>query len=304
MRELKYYKELPIRPLNKISYPLSVVGADCYIDINDNKYAFISFRNADRKPFFSLYLFIKEYNAAGTLIKETKFSAPNVYAKRGLFIIPEPVEIEGDCEGIEVFIQLAEFSNRTFYNDCFTRRGAENLLAAPKVTSTSSVPFEVQSTKEELLAAEKAEQAKEEPKVEEAAPVVEEPKVETPKVEEEKKEEVKEEPKSSSMSGSNFYHSVVEEEEKPEEVKPAEEEKAEEKVEEAPVEEEPAPVIIPVTETKVYQYKTSRFAPLFVILIGILFVVALLYVIFDYAILNDYVEQLIYYISRYTRYWY
>ena len=277
MRELKYYKDLPVRPINKISYPLCVAGADCYVDIDGNKFAFISLRNAGKKPFFSLYLYIKEYNSSGSLIKETKFSVPNTYGRKGLFVIPEPVAIEAECEGIEVFIQLAEFTGKTFYNDYWTKRGAEKILVAPKVTSTSTVPFEVQPTKEELLKAEaEASGVAKEEKVE--APVVEEPKVEE-KVEEAKAAEEKE--AASLAAGSNFYHSTVEEEAKPEESKP-EELVAEESAPVAPVKKLPD-----VTETKVYELKNTNVSWILPVILGIAFVAALLFVIFDFTMCRD-----------------
>ena len=303
MRELKYYKDLPVRSINKVHYPLMVAGADCYIDVQGNKYAFISFRNAGKKPFFSLYLYIKEYNAAGSLIKETKFSMPNTYGRRGLFITPEPVAIEQECEGIEVFISLAEFTGKTFYNDYWTKQGAEKINITPSVTSTSSVPFEVQPTKEELLKAE----AEENGVKAEEAPVVEEPIKEESKVEEPVKEEAKEEEKpvekaapersSSLASGSNFYHEEAAEE-VAEEEKPAEEAKAEEteeepKEEEKPVEEEVK--LPPVTETKVYDRSRKLIFP---ILLGILLVIAIVYIIVDYVAVYNRVEELWFQLER------
>ena len=295
MRELKYYKDLPVRSINKITYPLCVAGADCYIDIDGNKFAFISFRNASKKPFFSLYLLIKEYNSAGTLIKETKFSCPNTYARKGLFVTPEPVPIESECEGIEVFVQLAEFASRTFYNDYWTKRGAEMILVAPKVTSTSTVPFEVQPTKDELLRQEAIangeiveEKRPEEVQPEAAAPAP----VEEAKPEE--KVEAKEASTSSLASGSNFYHST--EEAKPEEAPKSEEAVAEEpKVEVKPEEVTPAPVkkLPPVTATKVVEVKNTNSFWILPVVLGLALVVGILFVVLDRSyILKDLIEHL------------
>lgn len=274
MRELKYYKDLPVRSINKITYPIALAGADCYIDIQGNKYAFISFRNAG-KPFFSLYLLLKQYNGAGSLIKESKFSVPSTYAKKGLFITPEPVPIEQECEGVEVYIQLAEFAGKTFYNDSWTRKGAESYLEAPKVTSTSFVPFTVQPTKDELLKAE-AEGSPSPAKVEEA-PVVEEVKVEGPT-----SEEAAPEHKSMDVaSGSNFYSRGIEPD-TPSDLGASEtgdvlpEEKS--SVEAEPYL-DPAKRLPPVTETKVYEYKNHIIFP---IMVGIFFLLALTFVIVNY----------------------
>ena len=316
MRELKYYKDLPVRPINKISFPLCLAGADCYIDIEGNKYAFISFRNGAKSPFFSLYLLIKEYNSSGTLIKETKFSVPNAYGRKGLYVIPEPVAIEQDCEGIEVFIQLAEFTNKTFYNDAWTKRGAEKILQAPKVTSTSTVPFEVQPTKEELLRAEKiangeiiVEKVEENKAIETKVEDIPSPAIEEKPVEVKPEEKsLEEKPTDSSISltaGSNFYSPR---EEKPEEVK-AEEKPAEEVVAPASAEVKPeeknvveedgepkpnegkskttAEVLPPVTDTKVFRVKNTNTCIAYPIVLGLALIAGILFIILDYRIVLD-----------------
>ena len=273
MRELKYYKDLPVRSINQIDYPLSLAGADCYIDVLGNKYAFISFRNATKKPFYSLYLLIKEYNSSGSLIKETKFSVPNTYAKRGLFVTPEPVPIELECEGIEVFIQMAEFAGKTLYNDSWTKRGAEVLFTNPRVTSTSFVPFEVQPTKDELLAEVRGEN---EPKpVEEPTQTIEE----TPAVEETPvTEEV--------VAAPN------------EEIKAHVEESTEPVVEQTadkvPAAEPLEPKEPEFSETKVYEYKNTTSGIILPIVLGVCFLLAVLFVVLDYVLTIDYYTELYY----------
>ena len=274
MRELKYYKDLPVRSINQIDYPLSLTGADCYIDVLGNKYAFISFRNATKKPFYSLYLLIKEYNSSGSLIKETKFSVPNTYAKRGLFVTPEPVPIELECEGIEVFIQMAEFAGKTFYNDSWTKRGAEVLFATPRVTSTSSVPFEVQPTKDELLAEARGEN---EPKpVEEPTQTVEE----TPITEE------------SSVVEEEVVAAPSEEEKAP--VEESSEPVVEQTAEEVPAAEPVEPKEPEFSETKVYEYKNTTSGIILPIVLGVCFLLAVLFVVLDYVLVKDYFMELYY----------
>ena len=286
MRELKYYKELPVRSINKITYLIALAGADCYIDIQGNKFAFISFRNAG-KPFFSLYLLLKQYNGSGSLIKESKFSIPSTYAKKGLFITPEPVPIEQECEGVEVYIQLAEFAGKTFYNDSWTRKGAESYLEAPKVTSTSFVPFTVQPTKDELLKAE----AEGTVKVEEPASAPVEEKVESapsPAV-----EETSEHKSMDVASGSNFYSRGIEPD-SPSDI-PTAEDNAGVSAEGSSTEQDPyvAPVkkLPPVTESKVYSYKNHIIFP---ILVGVFFALALTYVIINYFWIFQRIREIFY----------
>lgn len=127
MLELKYFKELPCRPLNKNKEYVRLAGADLYSDKDGNRYAFLSFQNLYKSPFFSLYLYIKEYDSSGTFLKDSKFSVPNFYGKTGLHVINEPVELEKECSGIEVYIYFAEFIGYNFYNDQFVKPGQENV---------------------------------------------------------------------------------------------------------------------------------------------------------------------------------
>ena len=150
MLELKFFKELPCRSLNNNKSFVELAGADLYNDKEGNRYAFLSFKNNYKGPFFSLYLYLKEYDSSGTFLKENKFSVPNFYGKTGLHVINEPIELEKECEGIEVYIYLAEYVGKNFYNDAFVTPGNEKLemnLAAMKnqakaSTNSQSRPIE------------------------------------------------------------------------------------------------------------------------------------------------------------------
>lgn len=127
MLELKYFKELPCRSLNANTKYIQLAGADLYTDKEGNHFAFLSIKNNHSKPCFSLYLYIKEYDSSGTFLKENKFSMPTYYAERGIHIINEPIPLENGCDGIEVFVYLAEYVGYNFYNDKFTRIGEEQI---------------------------------------------------------------------------------------------------------------------------------------------------------------------------------
>ena len=127
MLELKFFKELPCRSLNQNKSFVELAGADLYNDKEGNRYAFLSFKNNYRGPFFSLYLYLKEYDSSGTFLKENKFSVPNIYGRPGLHVINEPIELEKECEGIEVYIYLAEYTKKNFYNDNFVTPGNERI---------------------------------------------------------------------------------------------------------------------------------------------------------------------------------
>lgn len=117
MIEIKYLKELPIRLLNSNKNLLDINGADIYVDKDLNRFAFIEFKNNNKKPLFALYFVLKQYDANGSFISEIKFSLPNIYYKRGKFVNEIPVKLDEECDGVELFITYAEFSNIYFYKD-------------------------------------------------------------------------------------------------------------------------------------------------------------------------------------------
>ena len=125
MLELKFFKELPIRSLNQNHSFVEVKGADLYLDKEGNRYAFISYKNSYKKPVFSLYLHIKEYDSSGTFIKEDRFSLPTLYGATGLHVINTPIPLENSCDGVEVFVYFAEYNKYNFYNDKFVKQGFE-----------------------------------------------------------------------------------------------------------------------------------------------------------------------------------
>ena len=127
MLELRYFKELPCRLLNKNTAYVQLAGADLYTDKEGNRYAFVSVKNNYRKPLFSLYLYIKEYDSTGTFLRDNKFSVPTFYGETGINVINEPIAVDKSCDGIEVFIYFAEYVGFNFYNDVFSKAGRERI---------------------------------------------------------------------------------------------------------------------------------------------------------------------------------
>ena len=117
MKELKFLKDLPIKITNSTKGIVSVVGGDIYYDAEGNKYAYITFRNNLKTPVLALQLDVKEYSIDGKFIKNSEFFLPNVYYPRGDFIIDEPIIIDKETEGIEVYIIKATLTTKNFVND-------------------------------------------------------------------------------------------------------------------------------------------------------------------------------------------
>lgn len=149
MLELKYFKELPCRSLNNNSHYVQLAGADLYNDKDGNRYAFISVKNCHRTPFFSLYLYIKQYDSSGAFLKDDKFSVPTIYGTPGIHVINEPIPLEKGCDGIEVFIYLAEYTGHNFYNDSFSKAGREKVTL--DLSKVKSKPRPTSNTKLETV---------------------------------------------------------------------------------------------------------------------------------------------------------
>lgn len=116
MLELNYLKDLPIKYKNNNKKFIEAKGATLYIDNQANRYAFVEFQNKYR-PFFSLILFINQYDIGGHLVKGDRHYVPVCYGNKGSFILDEPISLEKDCEGIEVEVLLVVYSGKCFASE-------------------------------------------------------------------------------------------------------------------------------------------------------------------------------------------
>ena len=117
MKVLTYLKDLPVKLVNENKGVIGLEGATLYIDEESNRYAYVCFNNYMKKPFFSLILELSQYDVGGHLIKKEKYYVPNCYGDRGKTALEKPINIDKECEGMEIEITLAVFSNRIFANN-------------------------------------------------------------------------------------------------------------------------------------------------------------------------------------------
>lgn len=168
MIELKYLKDLPVRPLNENKTYLKVTGGDIYVDKDGNRYAYLSFKNTYRKPVFSLYLVVKEYDLNGTLIRENHQAYPSIYIGKQSYITEKPIKLTRDCEGLDVYIAFAEFSNIYFYQDkvqrsnprCIDEISPEAYMNIPVSTGNATFNLAVEEPKKEEVAKQEEETTK------------------------------------------------------------------------------------------------------------------------------------------------
>ena len=117
MKELKFLKDLPIRPMNENKRVITIVGGDIYYDSLGNRYGYITFNNVNKSPIFSLQLFIREFSIDGVFLRENEYFAPYIYYPKGEFVIDEPIPLDKETEAVEVTVVKATLDGHNFIND-------------------------------------------------------------------------------------------------------------------------------------------------------------------------------------------
>ena len=119
MKEIKFLKDLPIKLMNTNKSVLSVVGGDIYYDNDGDRFGYITFKNLEKSPIFSLQLFIREYSIDGKFIRDNEFFESYTYYPKGDFVINEPILLDKETEAIEVTIVKLTLNRHNFVNDRF-----------------------------------------------------------------------------------------------------------------------------------------------------------------------------------------
>ena len=158
MIELNYLKDLPIKCINDNKQYIEVEGATLYIDEASNRYAYVAFVNKFKKPIFAMILFLNEYDINGHLIKKERYYIPHCYIAKGVYIIEKPIQIDNNCEALEVEVALAFYSNKVFAKNTLMNRDSVE-FAFPRLsdnvplraTTNNAFKYPGVTTKEDLL---------------------------------------------------------------------------------------------------------------------------------------------------------
>ena len=117
MKVLTYIKDLPVKLSNENKNVLDLEGATLYLDEEANRYAYVCLNNLTKRPAFALILDLIQYDVGGHLIKKEKYYVPHCFLDHGKNVLEKPINIDKECEAMEINIALAIFSNRVFAND-------------------------------------------------------------------------------------------------------------------------------------------------------------------------------------------
>ena len=139
MIELKYFKNIHGRIINAKKNSFVLSDACIYADKDNNRYCYLTIVNKVKDVLLSVLLSVRQYDATGQFLKESKFYIPNCYHLSGEFEIDEPIPVERECDAVEVFVERAVFSSKGLVNDRFV--GLKNIpepFASPVATPVAS----------------------------------------------------------------------------------------------------------------------------------------------------------------------
>ena len=139
MKVLTYIKDLPVKLTNQNKRYISLVGATLYIDEEANRYAYVCFDNHYKKPFFALILNLTQYDVGGHLIKKEKYYVPNCFGNKGKSVLEKPINVDKECEALEVEIALAVFTNKIFANDQLRQKNTVR-FEFPRISNDPLMP--------------------------------------------------------------------------------------------------------------------------------------------------------------------
>lgn len=132
MIQLKYFKNIHAKIINKKDNVITVQDACIYSDQNNNKFCFVDFVNMTNSPLLSVMFHIRQFDQTGQFIREGKFYIPNCFHPAGPFEIDEPFPVERECDAVEIYVQRAIFTSRAFYLDSFRTIESVPPAFAPK----------------------------------------------------------------------------------------------------------------------------------------------------------------------------
>ena len=105
MVEVKLIGQIPVKQNSANSDKFVVNGASIYEAQNGDKYVFLSLKNPQKSPIFGFSLNIRQYDAAGAFIKESRYFDTQTYCGREqTYVLENPISVEKECEALEIAV--------------------------------------------------------------------------------------------------------------------------------------------------------------------------------------------------------
>ena len=173
MVEVKLIGQIPVKQNSANSDKFVVNGASIYEAQNGDKYVFLSLKNPQKSPIFGFSLNIRQYDAAGAFIKESRYFDTQTYCGREqTYVLENPISVEKECEALEIaVVSVITFEGKIHKSEISIPTSEEMKLA--KINASIIKEEKKGEAKEEVVSKEENVTPVEETKEEKAAPVEE-----------------------------------------------------------------------------------------------------------------------------------
>ena len=136
MVEVKLIGQIPVKQNSANSDKFVVNGASIYEAQNGDKYVFLSLKNPQKSPIFGFSLNIRQYDAAGAFIKESRYFDTQTYCGREqTYVLENPISVEKECEALEIaVVSVITFERKIHKSEISIPRSEEMKLAKINVS--------------------------------------------------------------------------------------------------------------------------------------------------------------------------
>ena len=173
MVEVKLIGQIPVKQNSANSDKFVVNGASIYEAQNGDKYVFLSLKNPQKSPIFGFSLNIRQYDAAGAFIKESRYFDTQTYCGREqTYVLENPISVEKECEALEIaVVSVITFEGKIHKSEISIPTSEEMKLA--KINTSIIKEEKKVEAKEEVVSKEENVTPVEETKAEKVASVEE-----------------------------------------------------------------------------------------------------------------------------------
>ena len=173
MVEVKLIGQIPVKQNSANSDKFVVNGASIYEAQNGDKYVFLSLKNPQKSPIFGFSLNIRQYDAAGAFIKESRYFDTQTYCGREqTYVLENPISVEKECEALEIaVVSVITFEGKIHKSEISIPTSEEMKLA--KINTSIIKEEKKVEAKEEVTSKEENVTPVEETKAEKVASVEE-----------------------------------------------------------------------------------------------------------------------------------
>ena len=173
MVEVKLIGQIPVKQNSANSDKFVLNGASIYEAQNGDKYVFLSLKNPQKSPIFGFSLNIRQYDAAGAFIKESRYFDTQTYCGREqTYVLENPISVEKECEALEIaVVSVITFEGKIHKSEISIPTSEEMKLA--KINTSIIKEEKKVEAKEEVVSKEENVTPVEETKAEKVASVEE-----------------------------------------------------------------------------------------------------------------------------------